>query len=187
MFLGLFLALVAGVAYAFNGVADPNEQWFSPPHVFLYGFAFFAAFVVYGWATGPARKLQQSLREKILPAVFGFIENIGYKHNQTPISFERLPREIVGGFSGQDFDDVISGRYEDFPFELYEATLSMKSGKSKSIVFKGVIVGFETIAPFPGLLVATRKAKHGGRLLPRHVLQQAGRAAERGRGARPGL
>ena len=55
--------------------------------------------------------------------MFGFIEDVGYKHNQTPISFERLPREIVDGFNRQSFDDVISGRYEDFPFELYEATL----------------------------------------------------------------
>lgn len=158
VFLGLFLLAVFGIAYVFNSFADPNEQWLSPPHVFLYIFAFVATYAVYGWARSPARKLQQSLREKILPAVFGFIENIGYKHNQTPVSFERLPREIVDGFNRQSFDDVISGRYEDFPFELYEATLSMKAGKSRSHVFKGVIVGFEMIAPFPGLLVATRKA-----------------------------
>jgi hypothetical protein len=76
----------------------------------------------------------------------------------TPISFARLPSETVGSFNRQSFDDVISGRYEGFPFELYEATLRQKAGKSSSEVFKGVIVGFETIAPFPGVLVATRKA-----------------------------
>lgn len=157
VFMGLLLAAVAGTALLFNNFADPNEQWFSSPHVFLYAIGFGLSFFVYGAAMKPAMRLQQSLREKILPAVFGFIENIGYKHNQTPISFERLPREIVDGFNRQGFDDVISGKYEDFPFELYEATLSMKAGKSKSTVFKGVIVGFEMIAPFPGLLVASRK------------------------------
>jgi hypothetical protein len=53
---------------------------------------------------------------------------------------------------------VISGRYEGFPFELYEATLRQKAGKSSSEVFKGIVVAFETIAPFPGVLVASRKA-----------------------------
>src|SRR5690606_8137336 len=86
-----------------------------------------------------------------------FIEGVGYRHDQTPISFERLPRGVVNGFNRQRFDDVISGRYEDFPFELYEATLRQKAGKSSSERFKGVIVAFETIAPFPGLLVATRE------------------------------
>ena len=158
VFLGLLLLAVAGIAYFLNIFADPNEQWFSPLHVFVYGIAFFTAYVVYRSARSPARKLQQSFREKALPAVFGFIEDIGYQHGRTPISFERLPRMIVDGFNKQRFDDVISGRYEGFPFELYEATLSMGSGRGKSDVFKGVIVAFETIAPFPGLLVATRKA-----------------------------
>jgi hypothetical protein len=158
VFLGLFLLAVAGIAYFLNIFADPNEQWFSPLHVFVYGIAFFTAYVVYRSAGSPARKLRQSFRERVLPAVFGFIEDIGYKHNQMPTSFERLPHGIVDGFNKQRFDDVISGRYEGFPFELYEATLSLGSGDSKTDVFKGVIVAFETIAPFPGLLVATRKA-----------------------------
>ncbi len=157
VFLVLFLLAVFGIAYVLNIFADPNEQWFSPLHAFLYGIAFFTAFVIYRSARSPARKLQQSFRERVLPAVFGFIKDVGYKHDQTPISFERLPRGIVDGFNRQRFDDVISGRYQDFPFELYEATLSLGSGSSKSDVFKGVIVAFETIAPFPGLLVATRR------------------------------
>jgi hypothetical protein len=158
VFVGLFLLATVGIAYFFNSFADQHEQWLSPPHVFLYGIASFVVFAVYRWAGSPARKLQQSLRERILPAVFGFIEDIGYKHNQTPASFERLPRGIVDGFNKQKFDDVVWGRYEDFPFELYEATLLVKASDSSSAVFKGVIVAFETIAPFPGLLVATRKA-----------------------------
>lgn len=163
VFLGLFLLAVFGIAWSLNIFADPNEQWFSAPHAFFYGIAFFTAYAVYRWARSPARKLQQSFRQKILPAVFGFIQDVGYKYDQTPISFERLPRGVVDGFNRQRFDDVVSGRYEDFPFELYEATLSLGSGSSKSDLFKGVIVAFEMIAPFPGLLMATRKTgKVGG-------------------------
>ena len=157
VFLGLLLALVVGLAYVFNGVADPNEQWLSTPHVFLYVIAFISAFFLYFAAVKPTTRLQQSFRERILPLIFGFIEKMGYKHAETPASFERLPRETIGSFNRESFDDVISGRYEDFPFELYEATLTQKAGKSPE-VFKGIIVAFETITPFPGLLVASRKA-----------------------------
>ncbi len=157
VFLGLCLLAVYGIAWFLNTFADLNELWISPWHVFLYGLACVTVFSLYRSARSPARKLQQSFRERVLPTVFGFIQDVDYKHDQTPISFERMPRGIVDGFNRQRFDDVISGRYEDFPFELYEATLSLGSGSSKSDLFRGVIVAFEAIEPFPGLLVATRK------------------------------
>lgn len=160
LFDGLVLAAIFAVAWAFNSVnvAHPNEQWLSAPHVFLYVFGLAALFLVHAMATRPARRLQQALREPILPAIFGFIETVAYRHEETPDSFGRLPRETVGSFNRQSFDDVISGRYEGFPFELYEATLSQGAGKSASQVFKGIIVAFETVAPFPGVLVAALRA-----------------------------
>lgn len=157
VFLGLFLAAVAGLAVLFNAVADRNEQWFSAPHVFLYVIAFVASFFVYAWARGPATRLQNSFRDRVIPLAFGFVEDMTYRREQTPSSFARMPPETVGTFNRQSFDDVIAGRYEGFPFELYEATLTHKAGKTSSQVFKGVVVAFETITPFPGLLVATRR------------------------------
>jgi hypothetical protein len=157
VFDGLALAAVFVIAQLFNRFADPHEQWLSTPQVFLYIFALPGLYFVHTLAMRPARRLQQSLRERILPLVFSFIEGVAYRHERTPDSFGRLPRETVGGFNRQSFDDVISGRYDGFPFELYEASLRQRSGKSSSTVFRGVIVGFETIAPFPGLLVAARR------------------------------
>lgn len=157
VFDGLALAAIFAIARLFNGVADPNEQWLSTPHVFLYLFGFLGLYWVHAQARKPATRLQQSLRERILPLVFGFIDGVGYRHEETPVSFKRLPAEAVGSFNRQSFDDVVAGRYDGFPFELYEATLRNKAGKSNSVVFKGVIVAFETITPFPGMLVATRK------------------------------
>jgi len=158
LFVGLVLVFVALVAWLFNKVADPNEQWFSTPHVFLYGTGFVAAILLYFQAIRPATRLQQSFRDTLLPMIFGFVRDVRYQHGVRPNSFDRLPRETVGAFNRQSFDDIIAGRYEDFPFELYEARLTEGSGKSEQIVFKGVIVAFETIEPFPGILVAARKA-----------------------------
>lgn len=157
LFVGLVLVFVVLVAWLFNKVADPNEQWFSTPHVFLYVIGFAASILLYFQAMKPATRLQQSFRETLLPIIFGFIADMRYQHGGRPNSFDRLPREAVGPFNRQSFDDVVSGRYEEFPFELYEAELREGSGKGSSTAFKGVIVAFEAIEPFPGILVATRR------------------------------
>jgi len=158
VFLGPVLVFVVLVAWLFNKVADANEQWFSTPHVFLYVGCFFTALLLYFLAITPATRLQQSFRDTLLPIIFGFIRDMRYQNGVTPNSFDRLPRAAVGSFNRQAFDDIVSGRYEDFPFELYEAELRVGTAKSSSTVFKGVIVAFETIAPFPGILVAARRA-----------------------------
>lgn len=158
VFVIVFLAIVVALAIAFNSFADAQEQWFSTPHVFLYFGALVAAFFVYSTAMSPATKLQQSFRDHLMPIALGFIENIRYQKGRTPDSIDRLPEPTVGSFNRRAFDDVFAGKYDGFPFELYETTLSHKAGKSETTRFRGVIVAFETIAPFPGLLVATRKS-----------------------------
>ncbi|MBX3577258.1 MAG: DUF3137 domain-containing protein [Rhizobiaceae bacterium] len=158
VFLGVFVVVVVALAIAFNSFADPQEQWFSTPHVFLYFGALVAAFFIYSAAMSPATKLQQSFRDHLMPIALGFVDNLRYQKGRTPDSIDRLPDQTVGTFNRRTFDDVFSGRYEGFPFELYEATLSHKAGKSESTRFRGVVVAFETITPFPGLLVATRKS-----------------------------
>lgn len=158
VFVGLVVVFVALIAWLFNAAADPHEQWLSTPHVFLYLGGMVAAVVLYFQALRPATRLQQSFRDTLLPMIFGFVRDVRYQHGARPSSFDRMPRETVAAFSRQSFDDVISGRYEDFPFELYEAKLWEGSGKSETTAFKGVIVAFETIEPFPGTLVTARKA-----------------------------
>ncbi|MGX5803084.1 DUF3137 domain-containing protein [Bradyrhizobium sp. Arg314] len=158
MFVGLVVVFVALIAWLFNAAADPHEQWFSTPHVFLYLGGLVAAVLLYFQALRPATRLRQSFRDMLLPMIFGFVRDVRYQRGVRPNSFDRMPRETVGPFNRQSFDDIISGRYEDFPFELYEAKLWEGSGKSETTAFKGVIVAFETIEPFPGTLVAARRA-----------------------------
>ncbi|PBB20452.1 DUF3137 domain-containing protein [Mesorhizobium sp. WSM4313] len=158
VFVGLVVVIVALIAWLFNAAADPHEQWLSTPHVFLYLGGLVVAVLLYFQALRPATRLQQSFRDTLLPMIFGFVREVRYQRGARPNSFGRMPRETVGAFNRQSFDDVISGRYEDFPFELYEAKLWEGSGKSETTAFKGVIVAFETIEPFPGTLVAARKA-----------------------------
>jgi hypothetical protein len=158
LFIGLVLAVVYLVALLFNRFADPYEQWLSTPHVFLYFFGFCALFAAYFIGMRPADNAKQSFRDRLLPIIFGFIEDVRYRHGWVPDSFERLPGQTIGSFNRRQFDDFVSGRYDGFPFELYEAKLASKSGKRETTVFRGLIVSFVLAEPFPGTLVATRKA-----------------------------
>ena len=130
VFMGLFLlAIIAASPTSSTASPTPTSSGSRRRMCFSTSSASSRRLSSTRWRRSPARKLQQSLREKILPVVFGFIERYRLQAQQTPISFERLPRETVAAFNRQSFDDVISGRYEDFPFELYEATLSHEVGQ----------------------------------------------------------
>ena len=155
VFVGVVLVLVAAVALAFNLLADPSEQWLSAPHIFLYVGGLAALFFAYSRAVSPARRLKNSFRQKVLPAVFVFVDQLRYRNGEKPYTFDQLPKEVTASFTTQNFGDVISGTYNDFGFELFEVRLS-RSGKKNSVdVFKGVVVAFGAAVPFPGLLVAT--------------------------------
>jgi hypothetical protein len=158
-YLIAIMAAVAALAWLLNGFADPYEQWLSTLHLYLYICALFAGIFAVWSAAKPARDTQQEFRDRLLPVVFGFIEDFRYRNNQTPTSFDRLPTEAVGWFDRERFDDAVAGKYEGFAFELYEAELAAKGlARGEDTKFKGVVLAFQTAAPFPGLLVATHKA-----------------------------
>jgi len=158
IYLGIVLAVVLVLAWAFNSFADPSEQWLSAPHVFLYVGGVIAAIIAYVYATGPATDLQQEFRAQLFPIVFGFIKDFKYRRGGEPDSYGRLPPQTIGSFNQRGFDDIISGIYGGSRFELYEASFSTKSGKNTTTRnFRGIVMAFELATPFPGLLIATRK------------------------------
>ena len=157
LYLGGLIASVAVLALVFNLVADANEQWLSTLHVYLYVVAFIAAFFVYFRAAKPLDAANASFRNRLLPIVFGFIGDMRLAKNETPASFAKLPRETIGEFSASQFDDIISGQYEDFSFELYETALWRRVENSDVTIFDGIIAAFDMATPFPGTLVATLK------------------------------
>jgi hypothetical protein len=160
VFIVVVVAFVVVMAVAFNSFADPNEQWRSAPHVFLYVGGLVGLGIAWTLATAPARNLRHSYRQRLLPVVFGFIDKVRYRKGETPASMDRLPRETIGNFDRADYDDEISGVWQGVSFELFEAVFSQHDSKAPSTVFRGVVVALETETPFPGVLVATRKANH---------------------------
>ncbi|WP_274628027.1 hypothetical protein [Arvimicrobium flavum] len=152
------IVIVVILALALNSFADPNEQWVSALHVFLYVGGLVALFVAYRSATSPVRRLQTSFRARLLPTIFSFVDDLKYQKGATPASAARLPKDTIGDFDRITYDDEISGAWQGFGFEIYEAVFSQRSVKAPSTVFRGVVVALETERAFPGVLVATRKA-----------------------------
>lgn len=146
-----FLAIVTAVLVLVPG-AEIFSTWAFIVGVVAVAFMFGA----YTIAMMPAKSFQQKLRSTLFTRLFPFVETVSYVHGQQPVSFARVPVEATGRFNRQHFDDVISGGYEGFPFELYEVTLRHKAGKSTSTVFRGVIVAFHAPRAFPGTLLATK-------------------------------
>lgn len=157
LYLGGLIVAVLVLALVFNLVADPAELWVSTPHVYLYGVAFIAAFFVYFRAMRPVDTANASFRSKLLPIVFGFIKEMRLGKGDVPATFAKLPRETIGDYSDSQFDDIISGKYEGFTFELYETAAWRRVEKSDVTLFDGIIVAFDMAKPFPGMLVATLK------------------------------
>ncbi|WP_342635182.1 hypothetical protein [Aminobacter aminovorans] len=143
------------LALIFNFIADVNEQWLSTPHVYLYVLSFIAAFFAYFRAMRPLEAANASFRNMLLPIVFGFIKNMQHERGATPPSFVNLPESTVGKYNVLEIDDFISGNYDGFDFELYEALLKQRAEKHDSTTFQGVIVAFGLKKPFAGTLIAT--------------------------------
>ena len=174
VFLGRAAGVTVVLAFAFNGFADPNEQWFSSPHVFLYFGAFVAgvlrlrrrdasgdeaAAVVprarcFRWSSASSRTCATATPQRRTPSTGCRARRPALQ----PAELRRCHRRHATRI---------------FPSSSTRPICSQKAGKSDCTVFKGVVVAFETITPFPGMLVAVRKAGPGREVLPRHVRHRA--------------
>lgn len=147
--LGVYVA--AGLL---NNIANQYEQWVSTPHLGIYVLGVLAAIISYFWVTAPMRRVHSTYRARLFPSIFRFVEDFRYTEGKEPSSFDRLPREMIGAFDRETFDDVITGRYRGFPFELFEAKLATGSGAAQDVAFRGIGLVFEAVQPFAGILIA---------------------------------
>src|SRR5690606_3114392 len=90
----------------------------------------------------PARTLQQRLRDRLLPALFGFGGEVEYAHAKTPFTFSHIPKGVLPHHGRVEFGDVVRGMHQWMRFELFELELS-SGGKNNTTVFDGVVVTFE--------------------------------------------
>ena len=147
------LAFIAWLAYGlFSGI----EAWYMPPlFVAAVGLGGFPH--VQKWARRDAVWTQQNFRDHIVPVMLGFVPNVRYSHGSQPRSFDRIPKALLPSHNKRTFDDLVTATLDGRRIELFEARLAQQGKNSETVMFKGVILCCRRPAPFPGLLVATRK------------------------------
>lgn len=164
--------IVIVVGSILNGNADAREQWTSPLHVYLYVGALIAGVAGWFWASAPKRRAAEPASDALFPVIFGSIDGFRHAKGEVPVSFTRLPRELVGDFDRKQFDDLVTGAYRGFNFELFEARLGLQG----QTAFAGAGLAFEAERPFPGLLVAGLQAPKAkgvfGRIFGGKALEQ---------------
>ena len=126
-------------------------------------FGFVAVFVGAGgfWLWGrvwqPLRDHQLSLRYRLFPQVFKFIDGVQYSAGMEPGFLDDLKRLKLASFTSTENDDLISGAHDGMGFELVETKLVTGSGKRRQVHFEGLIFHFKLEKEFPGLLVAAKR------------------------------
>lgn len=121
------------------------------------GLAMVGGFALWNYVWKPLRDHQLTLRYRLFPQIFAFIDKVRYSHAYQPAFLEDLKRLKLVSFTSTENDDLISGTHEGMDFELVETKLIQGSGKNKQTVFAGVIFHFRLEEAFPGMLVAGKR------------------------------
>ncbi|MBX3577901.1 MAG: DUF3137 domain-containing protein [Rhizobiaceae bacterium] len=120
-------------------------------------FGLVGGYFVHRLAGRPVRKLQQSFRETLIPRIFGFLQNVSYRKGRKPETYRDLPNAAIGNYNRRSFDDVISGEHDGMKFEAFEARFTRQRDKKRDVlVFAGIILSFDLVRGFPGILIASR-------------------------------
>ncbi len=121
----------------------------------------FGGYFVFDRAMAPRRRLRQSVRDRLLPVVFGFVDDLRYSVGGVPRFLDRMPGDEFLRRNHSSHRDQISGRLDGFAFTLGETEFSVGHGGKREITFIGIAIAFVQEAGFPGTLLA---AKRPGRL-----------------------
>ena len=103
----------------------------------------------------PSATLQQSLRDRLLPSLFGFVGEVEYSYATKPFTVDYLPPAALPGYARIEYGDVVRGRHKWMRFELFELHLRDAGKGGGNTVFDGVVVSFEIPTEFNGLMMAT--------------------------------
>jgi Protein of unknown function (DUF3137) len=118
---------------------------------------------LWAWVWEPATDLQQGARDRIMPQVFGFVENLRYRHGFTPDFMAAMPAKSIVRHTRIQHDDMITGAHGGVAFSLAECTFWMHEGKSEKKEFQGAVFHCKAPQSFPGLLLVSKKLSSASR------------------------
>jgi hypothetical protein len=156
MLVGLYMggyAIVVALVFSLWVKAGTKNELLG----FFFALVAMSGWYLWDWAWKPVKDHQLTLRYRLFPQIFGFIDGVAYSHGHAPGFVDDINAMKMVRFSSTENDDVISGTHDGLFFELVEAKLISGSGKSKETVFQGLIFHFRLDNPFPGLLYAAKR------------------------------
>ncbi len=151
-----FGVVAFGLIWAFFPTSEGSSNWWKLDAAMVVGLAY-GGFLIWLFAWRPVADLRRTAREFIMPELFGFIENFGYRNGQAPAFLANIPKAMQLGHTSAQFDDGICGSFDGGAFELCECKFWVGSGKNRYLEFAGVGFHFALDNSFPGILVATRQ------------------------------
>ncbi|WP_143530684.1 hypothetical protein [Rhizobium sp. RU36D] len=116
-----------------------------------------SGYFIYDLSQSAHKAYQQSLRDRLLPALFGFVDGVIYRHGHKPRQLERMPGNDFVSRTKTTHGDMLAGTFDGLDFTLGETELAIGSGKNRTVSFKGVIVYINQEEGFPGQLLAAKR------------------------------
>lgn len=116
----------------------------------------FIGYFLWRQANRPMDIFRQTLRDRMLPAIFGFAERLRYANGIEPSFMKKLPKPGLIRYDTAYYDDLVSGIYQGMDFTLCEIRLTT-GGRHERDVFNGVVVYFNPPHPFEGRLFAAKR------------------------------
>ena len=126
-------SLLLCFAFLHGGIAEKSNGGLLKLSTGLYVLSYFS----WLWIK---KDFENSIKEKIMPTVCSCFGNMKWSCNYYNDDGLFLSSCVVPNFTSKSYDDIFKGSYKDVKIEIAEAEYEIGSGKSRRIVFDGVIV-----------------------------------------------
>lgn len=107
----------------------------------------------------PVADLKERNRERLLPVIYGFIQDFAYTHDEVPDVMPWLQKIDLVPFDTSMHGGTITGRYGGAAFTLTETEMLVEGERQERIVFGGTLFHFRREAFFPGTFVVQAKGR----------------------------
>ncbi len=101
------------------------------------------------------KSFENKIKEKIMPIVCSCFNDLRWHHDVYNHGQVFKSSGVVPNFTGEDYDDIFYGKHKDVNIEIVESAFDIGSGKSRTTVFKGVVIKLDMNKEFTSHTVIT--------------------------------
>lgn len=135
------------------------------------GLGALAAFVVYAWVSADQRQYIEDIKTQIFPIIFSFFgETFKYvQPRKNPVHIDQIKKlGVFENIHSHQVGDYVSGTYKGVELRLTELQLWKKVEKSRTQIFKGLLVVLKFGKAFRGTTIVKSDQGRLGNLVARN-------------------